>query len=235
MKKAGESIEDMTAILSIHDIIPPYENDIIKTYDLLTDLGITSYTLLITPLYRMKKMNSFVKDSLFSEFLLSLGLEISLHGYSHYTKSGSMREFSEISSDRALSRLKDAVALFKKGFGQKPVGFVPPLWESPPLVTKVAKQIGLQYCVIGNHINRFSDMKIFSTADPIISQGTRSLDMESAMVEIELGGALQVAVHPKDYQMNDLFEFLGDLKDEKGYRFTGYRDCILKRNDNVPA
>ena len=226
MKKAGEPIEDMTVILSIHDVIPVYEDDIIKTYDLLTDLGITNCTLLVTPLYGMKKTNSFVKESLFSEFLLSLDLELSLHGYSHFTKSGSMHEFSEISSDRANSRLRDAVALFKKGFGQRPIGFIPPLWESPPLVIKVAKQIGLEYCVIGSHIHRLSDMKIFSTAEPVIGQGTRSLDMESAMLEIELGGALQVAIHPKDHQMNNIFEFLSNLRDQ-GYRFIGYRDCIL--------
>ena len=211
----------------MHDVIPLYEDDIVKTYDLLTGLGVDSFTLLVTPLYKMKKTNSFVKDSLFTEFLLSLDLEISLHGYSHFTKSGSMHEFSEISSERAMVRLKDA--LFKHGFGRKPVGFIPPLWEAPPHVIKSVKQLGLDYCVIGHHIHRSSDMKTFTTADPIISQGTRVFNMEPAMLEIELGGALQLAIHPKDHQMNNIFDFLGELKDQRDYRFLGYRDCLVNK------
>ena len=218
--------EDMTVLLSIHDIIPTSEDDIVKTYDQLMDFGVTSCTLLVTPFYQMKKTNSFIKGSLFSEFLLSLDLELSLHGYSHFTKSGSMAEFTDIPTDRVLSRLRDGVALFKKGFGRRPVGFVPPLWNAPPRVAKSVKQIGLDYCVINNHIHRLSDSRVFSTAEPIIGQGTRSIDMESAMLEIELGGALQISIHPRDYKMNNLFELLGDLKDRQGYRFVGYRDYL---------
>lgn len=226
MKKAIETVEDMTVILSIHDIIPPLEDHIVKTYDLLTDLGISSYTLLVTPFYQMKKTNSFVKGSLFSEFLLSLGFELSLHGYSHFTKSGSMCEFSDTTTERMLVRLRDGISLFKKGFGQKPVGFIPPLWEAPPRMLKVAKQIGFVYCVLRNLINRLSDSKVFSTAEPIIGQGGRLVEIESAMLEIELGGALQIAIHPKDYKENNLFKLIEDLKDQHGYRFTSYRDYL---------
>ncbi len=229
MRKASEPIEDMTVILSMHDVIPIYEDDIIKTYDLLTNLGIDSFTLLVTPLYHMKKTNSFVKGSLFSEFLLSLGLELSLHGYSHFTKSGSMQEFTKISSDRALSRLRDAVTLFRKGFSRKPVGFIPPLWQAPPRVIKAANQIGLDYCVNRNQIHCPSDGIVFSTAEPIIGQGTRSIDMESSMLEIELGGALQIAIHPKDHLKNNIIDFLGELKDQMGYRFIGYSDYIQEK------
>lgn len=229
MKKASEPVEDMTVILSMHDVVPILEDDIVKTYDLLTDLGINNFTFLVTPFYRMKKTNSFVKGSLFSEFLLSLDLELSLHGYSHFTKSGSMHEFSEITTERALTRLRDGIALFKKGFGRKPIGFIPPLWDAPPRVIKSVKQIGLDYCVIGHQIWRLSDLRVFSTAAPIIGQGSRSIDMEPAMLEIELGGALQIGIHPKDYMMNNLFELLGDLKDRQGYRFIGYGDFISEK------
>ncbi|TFG27880.1 DUF2334 domain-containing protein [Candidatus Thorarchaeota archaeon] len=222
MKKVSEPVEDMTVILSIHDVIPTLEDDIIKTYDRLTDLGISSFTLLVTPFYQMKKTNSFTKGSLFNEFLLSLGVEISLHGYSHFTKSGSMAEFSDITTARALIRLRDGVSLFKKGFNQKPIGFIPPLWEGPPRVVKAAKQIGFEYCTLGSHIFRLSDSKVFSTATPIISQGGRSVKIESAMLEMELGGALQIGIHPKDYSMNNLFELLADLRDNQGYHFTSY-------------
>ena len=93
MRKTVEAVEDKTVLLSIHDITPAHEDDVVRTCDSLTDMGITSLTLLVTPFYAMKKANSFTKGSLFSEYLLSLDLEISLHGYSHFTKSGTMHEF----------------------------------------------------------------------------------------------------------------------------------------------
>ena len=82
MRKAVEPVADNTVLLSIHDISPVHEDDVVRTYDLLSNLGISSLTLLVTPFYAMRKANSFTKGSLFSEFLLSLNLEISLHGYS---------------------------------------------------------------------------------------------------------------------------------------------------------
>ena len=177
----------------------------------------------------MKKANSFTKGSLFSEFLLSLNLEISLHGYSHFTKSGAMNEFSSMSTERALSRLKDGVSLIRKSFGKNPVGFIPPLWTSPPRVIKAAKEAKLLYCVEGNNIHSLSDSKVFSSAERIIGQGQRTINAEAAIFEMELGGALQIAIHPSDHRMNNLFEILGDLKDRQDYRFVGYQDYLLSK------
>ena len=226
MRKAVEPVEDMTVLLSIHDVIPLHEDDLVRTYDLLSNLGISSLTLLVTPFYGMKKTNSFSQGSLFSEFLLSLNLEISLHGYSHFTKSGTMNEFSSLPADRALSRLKDGVFLMRKSFGQKPVGFVPPLWSCPPRVVKAVKEVDLAYCVVGNNIHRISDSKVFSIGERIIGQGQRAINTEAAIFEMELGGALQIGIHPSDFRTNDLFEILSDLKDRQGYRFIGYRDYL---------
>ncbi|MGY5881890.1 MAG: DUF2334 domain-containing protein [Candidatus Thorarchaeota archaeon] len=226
MRKAVEPVEDKTVLLSIHDITPVHEDDIVRTYDLLTNLGISSLTLLVTPFYGMKKINSFSRGSLFSEFLLSLDLEISLHGYSHFTKSGTMNEFASLPTERALSRLKDGVSLVRKSFGKKPVGFVPPLWNSPPRVIKAAKEANLVYCVEGNNIHRISDSKVFSTAERIIGQGHRTINAETAIFEMELGGALQIGIHPADFRTNNLFEILSDLKDRQGYSFIGYRDYL---------
>ena len=219
----------MTVLLSIHDVTPVFEDDIVQTYDLLVSLGITNLTLLVTPFYGMKKVNSFSQGSLFSEFLLSLDLEISLHGYSHFTKSGTMNEFASLSSERMLSRLKDGVLLVRRSFGQIPVGFVPPLWNSPPRMIKAAKETKMVYCVEGNNIHRCSDSKVFSTAARIIGQGQSTINAEAAIFEMELGGALQVAIHPADFRTNSLFDILADLKDRQGYTFVGYRDYLSSK------
>lgn len=226
MRKRVEPIEDLTVLLSIHDIIPSLEDDVIKTYDLLTDLDITNMTMLVTPFYGMKKTNSFTPGSFFTQFLLSLNLDISLHGYSHFSKSGMPHEFSNLPADRSLSRLKDGYSLMKQSFKQKPIGFIPPMWEAPHRIVRDVKSIGLEYCVIGNNIYRTTDDAIFSTAERIISQGQRVLNFEDAIFEIELGGALQIAIHPSDYRLNNIFELITDLKDRQGFRFISYRDYL---------
>jgi len=212
----------MTVLLSIHDISPIYEDDIVKTYDRLSDLDITKLTLLVTPFYGLKKTNKISEDSIFVKFLKSLDLEMAMHGFSHFSKSGSLQEFNGLVHTKVTSRLKDGVSILKKGFGLKPSGFIPPSWESPPKVVKAVKELGLGFCVNGNSIHRFSDDTIFTTAERIVSEGKRTLNIETSLIEIELGGSLQIGIHPLDYRTNRLFEVLEDLKDRLGYKFMGY-------------
>lgn len=210
----------------MHDISPVFEDDIVQSYDLLADLGISSLTLLVTPFYGLKKSNMFTEGDLFTKFLRSLDLEISMHGYSHFAKSGSLNEFERMTNEKATRRLKDGMSIIRRGFGEAPSGFVPPLWESPPMIVKAVKKIGLDYCVSGNNIHDLSNDRVFHTVERIVSQGQRSLSIEESLVEIELGGALQIGVHPLDHRMNGLFELLEDMKDRLGYRFTGFKDYL---------
>ncbi len=226
MPKRVEPIEDMTVLLSIHDISPTYEDDIVVTYDRLSDIGITKLTMLVTPFYGLKKSNMLLEDSIFTKFLKSLGLEIAMHGYSHFSKSGSIFEFDGLIQPKVTSRLKDGVSILKKAFGMKPTGFVPPSWESPSKVLKAVKEIGLGYCVDGNSIHRLSDEMVFNTGEKIISEGKRVLNIESSLVEIELGGSLQIGIHPLDYRTNRIFEIIEDLKDRLGYKFLAYSDYL---------
>jgi predicted deacetylase len=226
LAKVVDTVEDNTIILSMHDISPVYEDDIVKSYDLLTDLGITSLSLLVTPFYGLKKSNKFTSSNIFSKFIRSLDLEISMHGYSHFAKSGSLNEFDKLTKDKVTSRLKDGVSILKRGLGTRPVGFVPPTWESAPKIVKAVQQIGLDYSVNGNLIHDNIRNKVVETADRIVSQGQRSLSIENALFEIELGGSLQIGIHPSDHRMNDLFDLLADLKDRMGYRFIGFKDYL---------
>jgi predicted deacetylase len=225
--KRVEAVEEMIVLLSVHDISPVYEDDIVKTYDRLSDFGITSATLLVTPFYKLKKTNRISKNDIFTKFLLALDWEIAMHGYSHFSKSGSLSEFNGMTQKKIASRLKDGVSILEFGFGQKPTGFVSPLWESPPKVVKAVKDVGLGFCVNGNKIHRTSDDTIFETSERIVSEGTRSLNMEASLIEIELGGSLQIGVHPLDHRTNNLFDVLADLKDRMGYKFMSYSDYMI--------
>ena len=227
MGKAVDIVKDRTALLSIHHISPVFEDDVVKTYDLLCDLGISDYTLLVAPMYLMKRSNTFSGESMFTQFLQSLRLEIGQHGYSHTTKSGSPDEFTKLTKDQVSKRLKGGRALIRKGFGVAPKGFVPPLWAAPPLISKVASDLGFSYCIRENTIDSFADGRSLSVAARVISEGGRRLPTVDAMLEVQLGGALQVGIHPLDHAKNDMFEFLADLKDNKGYHFLSYSRYLL--------
>ncbi|MFW9835235.1 MAG: DUF2334 domain-containing protein, partial [Candidatus Thorarchaeota archaeon] len=162
----------------------------------------------------------------FTKFLKSLDLEIAMHGYSHFSKSGSLNEFNGMAQQKVEARLRDGVTILTKAFGRKPTGFVSPLWESPAKVMRAVKNIDLGFCVNGNKIHRHSDDAVFSVSERIISEGKRSINLEDSLVEIELGGSLQIGIHPFDHRANNLFELLADLKDRLGYKFMSYHDYL---------
>lgn len=220
-------VRENTVLLSIHDISPVFEDDILATYDRLQDLGISNFTLLVTPFFRMKKAHSFESNELFTEYIQSLDLEISLHGYSHFTKSGSNQEFHRMPLERLNTRVRSGISLIKKCFGHDPFGFIPPMWTAPRRLVDVVQSTGLNYCVIGKKISRLVDSSEHTTVGVIISQGRPSTSYLSSLVEIELGGPIQVALHPFDHNHDAIFKLIADMKDRLGYNFTGYRDYLF--------
>ncbi|TXT57336.1 MAG: hypothetical protein BAJATHORv1_10035 [Candidatus Thorarchaeota archaeon] len=228
MVKTVTSLDDNVILLSIHDISPMYEDEIISLYDRLSEIGIKGYTLLIPPFYQLKGSNVFKEGDIFVGYLRSLGLEISLHGYSHTTKSGGMDEFKKLSSERSASRLKSGIAMIRRAFRIRPYGFVPPAWQATQKVLTQVRDVGLKYCVLGNYIHSFERDEIFVTADHIISQGDGKASFSDSMLELELGGPLQISIHPRDYESDYVFSIMEDIVDRLGYKILGYRDYLQK-------
>jgi predicted deacetylase len=226
LSKKISPVEDGIALLSVHDISPYYEDEVVQLCDQLDAHGITSYSLLTTPFYGMKRSNSFEKNELFAEYLVSLGLEISMHGYSHQTKSGKGAEFYRMPQEQVASRLKLGITLMKKGLGLSPVGFVPPMWKAPQSLTKITGDIGLSFCVIGDTIYDLKNDTRHSTTFHLVSQGQESFSQSDAFLELELGGPVQIGIHPLDSTLTSVLELLADMKDRLGYAFKGYNDYL---------
>lgn len=185
--KTEESVSDKTALLSLHDVSPAFEDDVVKTVDRFTDIGIESFTLLVTPFYGMKMSNSLEKSELFCKYLQSLGLEISLHGYSHLSKSGGGDEFSRMVQDRAVARLRSGFSDVEKTLGQKPTGFIPPLWQAPLRIVDAARIVGFRYCVVGNRLYSFAEPRVFTTAQYLVSEGSARTSFVDSIVELGPG------------------------------------------------
>jgi predicted deacetylase len=228
MGRREVKVSDHTVLLSVHEVTPAYEDDVVKSCDMLDDIGITDYTLLVVPFFGMKMANSFEKHELFTDYLKSLGVELSLHGYSHYSKSGSPDEFKGIPYERMISRLRLGFSLFEKAFGHRPTGVVPPMWSASSRLASASLQLGLQYCVIENRIHS-EDQQVHTTSQRIVSSGSGDIPSMNALVEIELGGSVQVAIHPADYHYNRMRELLLDLRDRLDYSFTGYASYLFGR------
>ena len=225
--KADVSVADKTALISLHDVSPAFEDDVVRSCDRLSDIGIDSFTLLVTPFYGMKMSNSLEKNEMFCKYIQSLGLEVSLHGYSHLSKSGGGDEFGRIAHDRAVGRLNSGFVAVEKAIRTRPSGFVPPMWQMPAKIVDVVKEVGFKYYVVGNKLYSLADSRVFTTAACLISEGATGTSFVNSVLELELGGAVQVGVHPLDHRVNKVFSLLEDMKDRLGYRFTGYLDYLV--------
>jgi predicted deacetylase len=229
MSKAVRPVDDGIALLSVHDVCLAYEDDFIALYDQIRELGVDDFTVLVTPFHGMKLAKRIDRGMMFVEFLKSLGLELSLHGYYHQSKSGDMDEFRGLTTDRIRSRILSGFSLLQRTFGKKPLGFIPPSWSGPKKIADICTELGLRYCVLGNHIHNLRTSGSFTTTGSLISEGQGSLRVGDVMVEMEIGGPLQVALHPRDYRHEQPFEILTDLKDRLNYRFVSYADFIKSK------
>lgn len=226
MSKKSNHVDDGIALISLHDITPQFEDPIVQSCDRLDELGISSYTLLASPFYGMKRSNSFEKNELFAQYLTSLGVEISMHGYSHQTKSGSGAEFLRMTPEQIASRMKLGMSFLRKGLNIAPTGFIPPYWKAAQATIKVATELGLKYCVIGDTLYDLKRNMRFTTTNHIISQGKGPISHSDAFLELELGGPVQVGIHPLDSLEGSTFELLTDMKDRLDYKFMGYNQYL---------
>jgi len=230
LRRKSEQVKEQTCLVSISVISPAFENDIITTIDRMDEIGIDSYTLLITPMYEMKGSANFEKHEIFVKYLKSLDQEISLHGYSFLAKSGGASEFKNLNSEQMTSRVQRGVTSVRKVFGSRPVGFIPPKWLAPPRILKIVEDMKLDYCVVGNEIHLLKKKSVLSTADHFVSNGDGKLEIVDSLLELEIGGAMQLAIHPADCRSNSVFNLIADMKDRLGYSFVSYRDYLNAPN-----
>lgn len=228
MSEKDAFVDDNVVLLSLHDVSPKYEDAVSQSYERLMDCGVSSFTLLTTPMLEFKRANEFERNDIFSNYLKSLDLEIALHGLSHLSKSGSIREFHGLPRDRILKRLRTAVVLIRRGIGITVKGFVPPSWSAPPSLLQAAKRLRFEYCVINNSIHSFMDNSQYIVSESFISQGTGAAFPPRFLMEAEFGGPIQIGIHPLDYSNTSLYDLLLDIMDRLDYKIFGYMDYLRK-------
>ncbi len=226
LRQKSEQVKEQTCLVSISVVSPVFEDEIITIIDKFNEIGIDSYTLLITPMYAMRGSANFEKHGIFAKYLKTLDQEISLHGFSHLTKTGQASEFKNLTSDQMRTRIQRGITSVQKAFGMRPFGFIPPQWAAPPRLLKIVGDAKLDYCAVDNAIHFLKKKQVLSTADHFVSHGDGKLEIVNSLLELEIGGAMQLAIHPSDCESEPVFDLISDMKERLGYEFVSYRDYL---------
>ncbi|MEM2143222.1 MAG: hypothetical protein QXQ81_08205, partial [Candidatus Thorarchaeota archaeon] len=127
----------------------------------------------------------------------------------------------------AVSRVRLGAEMFERVFGFRPAGYVPPEWESTRAMARALSTMNFGFVVDGNRI-LYSGHGPCAVSGSVISFGDYRVPVVDVLVEMELGGSLQIAVHPHDHRYPAMRELLVDLRDRLGYRFFAYGEYAIR-------
>lgn len=130
------------ALLELHDVSPFYRREFLKTVELLEDLDIHKFSLLVVPYFWEKY--SLVEDRETLHLIKSLHAEIVLHGYTHkgtrrlqdFLWTDGEGEFGGLDLYNTYQRISYALELMEYA-GLSFEYFVPPAWIGNPYLEDV--------------------------------------------------------------------------------------------------
>ncbi len=118
------------AIIELHDVSPYYKKEFLSALELLEDIGIDKYTLLVVPYFW--EMSSLISDTDFVRLVKEIKKEVVLHGYTHKGKSHILwtdgeGEFGGLDLYETYRRVQEGIEIFQS-VGLVAEFFVPPAW-----------------------------------------------------------------------------------------------------------
>ena len=144
----------------MHDVTPAHAQRLDVLYDLLAELAVTRYALLVVP-----DWHGGWPLERFGDFAAALtararaGAEIVLHGLRHdevgqartlahwartYGRTAREGEFASLAPTEAGARIERGLAVLH-GVRLEPIGFVPPAWLGGPELARVVREAGLAF------------------------------------------------------------------------------------------
>jgi len=130
------------AVVELHDVSPFYERETYAAVQLLKELEIDKFSILLIPNFNGKYSLENYKE--FVSFLKELNQENILHGLTHKGKikltnlfyTYGEGEFGDLGEEETAERIKEALSIVKTKF------FVPPAWIGNPWLEKVLSDFG---------------------------------------------------------------------------------------------
>ncbi|MCY0866134.1 MAG: DUF2334 domain-containing protein [Aquificaceae bacterium] len=200
-------------LLELHDVSPYYRKEFFKALDLLEEVGLDGFSLLIVPYFWERAPLGEDKD--FVSFIKSLPAEVVLHGYTH---KGNKRfkdllwtdgegEFGGLDLISTYEKVYLALE-FMDYLGIKTEFFVPPAWIGNPYLDDVLYSLGFRAVAYRWYIKDLSTEKIIKS--PAISFSNRHLfSWFSLMLVPELERLY------KKHKLLRLAIHMADLRDER--------------------
>ena len=147
-------------LVAVHDVTPAHARRLEVLYQLLDELGVRRYALLVVPNWHGAW--PLAEHPEFSGRLherAASGAEILLHGLRHdevglprslahrlrtFGRTDHEGEFASLTPVEAAARVARGLAALR-GVGLEPLGFVPPAWLAGPTLPRILREEGLAF------------------------------------------------------------------------------------------
>lgn len=208
----------MKLLVSIHDVTPAMQSDVLTLWELCVSKGITP-ALFVVPnwhgAWTLADHSDFVREI---QKFARRGAEIVLHGERH-DEAGSARnltqeiraigrtrgegEFLALTYEAASRRIASGVSCLRK-LGLPPVGFVPPAWLDNAQTRRATRDAGFQFTEDDSAVILFpygtrlrSPVLRWSARTPARAIASCALMRFKSISERE-SWLIRIALHPQD-------------------------------------
>ncbi len=234
------------AILELHDVAPYYRREFLQSLEIIEDLGVEKFSLLIVPYFW--ETNPIEEDIDFILLVQSLKQEILLHGYTHKGKrkisdilwTDGEGEFSGLGYNETYNKLSLALELINY-VGLKAKYFVPPAWIGNRYLEEVLYSLGFDGVAYRGCIKELSS-NLFIKSPVLTFSNRRFLSWLSLRLIPELErlfkghNILRLAIHMADIKdqrkINLWKEIISRVKETR--RWISYEKLFSKGRFTSP-
>jgi uncharacterized protein len=209
-------------LVSIHDVTPALERNVIRLWELCADRGIKPALLVVPNWHGQWPLEQYPSFVAWARARAAEGAEIALHGDRHdeigsgrrigdswraWGKADREGEFLNLDASATQVRLADALKRLRQ-LGLEPTGFVPPAWLAREATHQAAASVGLTFSEDDRWVRLFPSGR--RVASPVVRWSTRtrgrawgSVAVATARWLLQRGSQWpRIALHPPDLDNN---------------------------------
>ncbi len=189
----------MSLLVSIHDVTPALETDVLRLWEMCAARGLAPALLVVPNWHGEWPLDRHPGFVLWLRERASAGAEIILHGARH-----TLSEFRGLDLAAARERIERGLTALR-GLGLEPAGFVPPGWRAREEGHAAVRDAGLGFSEDERSIRLFPDGR--RVASPAVRWSARTPARAWGSVAVARGRWLfqrgarypRLAFHPQDH------------------------------------
>lgn len=228
------------ALLELHDVSPFYKREFLKTLELLKELKVEKFSLLVIPYFGEE--HSLAEDKEILSIIKSLTAEIVLHGYTHkgpkrlrdFLWTDGEGEFGGLDPYNTYQKVASGLKILEH-IGLISEFFVPPAWIGNPYLEDVLCSLNFKGVVYRWHIKALEEKRCVKS--PVLSFSNRSLfsflslKMMPVLEKLfRTQKVLRLALHMKDFRDERKIHHWKEIiqKIKKTRRWINYGELFSK-------